>query len=143
MTLNDGFGWLNIEAGGSSGRSNIFEVMEHDYMSRGYLLPDGCKELYDALMLKHQPGHYPIAKLQTEIAQLPKEREPLPPVKGEIIIPAQTTTVQLAALLGQKPALIVADLMQMGVFSGASQPLNFETIRRVARKHGFIAKKAA
>jgi len=34
-------------------------------------------------------------------------------------------------------------LMQMGVFASAWQLLGFETISRVARKYGFIARKAA
>jgi len=94
-----------------------------------------------------------LPKLPNQFAQLPKgygtmikprkQPAPLPPVKGEIIIPAQTTVSHLAALISQKPLLIVADLMQMGVFASAWQLLGFETISRVARKYGFIAKKAA
>jgi hypothetical protein len=127
--------------------------MEHDFMSRGYLLPDGCKDLYDVLKLKQQRGHYQLSKLPKVYAHLPKgygtmikppkKAAPLPPVKGEIIIPVQTTVSQLGALLSQKPTLIIADLMEMGVFAGASQLLGFETICRVARRYGFIAKKAA
>ena len=126
---------------------------EHDYMSRGYLLPEGCKDLIDVLKLKDQRVHYQLPKLPTQFAHLPKahgtmikplkEPAPLPPVKGEISIPAQTTVSQLAALLSQKPVLIIADLIQMGVFASVWQLLGFETISRIARKYGFIAKKAA
>ena len=36
-----------------------------------------------------------------------------------------------------------ADLMQMGVFANVWQLLGFETISRIARKYGFVVKKAA
>ena len=122
-------------------------------MQRGYLLPEGCKDLNDVLKRKPKREHYLLPKLPNQFAQLPKgygtmikprkQSAPLPPVKGEIIIPAQTTVSQLAALLSRKPFMIVADLMQMGVFANVWQLLGFETISRVARKYGFIAKKAA
>lgn len=48
---------------------------------------------------------------------------------------------ELALLLGQKPFQIMADLMQMGVFATINQVLDFETIVRVARMHGFTARK--
>ena len=127
--------------------------MEHDYMKRGYLLPEGCKDLIDVLKRKQKRVHYLFPKLPKQFAQLPKgygtmikslkQPAPLPPVKGEITIPAQTTVAQLAALLSQKPFRIVADLMQLGVFASVKQLLGFETISRIARKYGFIAKKAA
>src|SRR5216684_4168323 len=127
--------------------------MEHDYMQRGYLLPEGCKDLNDVLKRRQKRAHYLLPKLPNQFAQLPKgygtmikprkKPAPLPSVKGEIIIPAQTTVSHLAALISQKPFMIVADLMQMGVFASAWQLLGFETISRVARKYGFIAKKAA
>jgi len=127
--------------------------MEHDYMQRGYLLPEGCKDLNDVLKRKQKRAHYLLPKLPNQFAQLPKgcgllirprkQPAPLPPVEGEIIIPDQTTVSQLAALLSQKPFLIVADLMQMGVFANVWQLLGFETISRIARKYGFVVKKAA
>jgi Translation initiation factor IF-2, N-terminal region len=127
--------------------------MEHDYMGRGYLLPEGCKDLIDVLERKQERTHYLLPTLPTQFAQsskgygkLIKPRKhpaPLPPIKGEVFIPARTTVSQLASLLGQKPILIVADLMQMGVFASVWQLLGFETISIVARKYGFIARKTA
>ncbi len=124
--------------------------MENEFMKRGYLLPDGCKDLIDVLTRKR--SQYSSSSLPGGYAQLPighvalikpkPEAIPLPQVKGEISIPAQTTVSQLAALVGQKPLLIIADLMQMGIFAGVCQVLGFEAISRVARKYGFIARKA-
>src|SRR6266850_3616557 len=115
--------------------------MEHDYMKRGYLLPEGCKDLNDVLKLKQAREHYQLPTLPKQFGQLPKgfgtmikpreQPAPLPPVKGEIVVPAETTVSKLAALLCQKPLLIVADLMQMGVFASGWQLLGFEAISRV------------
>jgi hypothetical protein len=110
--------------------------MEHDFMKRGYLLPEGCKDLIDTLKLKlhHEPKH-----------PSPQHSAPLslPPIIGEIVIPEQTSVLDLAKLLTQKPFQIVADVMQLGVFATVKQTLDFEIISSVARKYGFIAKRAA
>jgi hypothetical protein len=107
--------------------------MEHDFMKRGYLLPEDCKDLIDVLKPKSRSE--------------PKRPSPpppaaLPPITGELVIPAQTSVLDLARLLGQKPFRIVADLMQFGVFATVKQTLDFEVISSVARKYGFIAKRA-
>src|SRR5271154_3850049 len=105
-----------------------------DFMKRGYLLPEGCKDLIDILKLKphHEPKH-----------PSPPHPAPPPPIIGEIVIPEQTTILDLARLLSQKPFQIVADVMQLGVFATVKQTLRFEIISSVARKYGFIAKRAA
>ena len=127
--------------------------MENDYMKRGYLLPEGCKDLIDVLKRKEKHPQDLLQTLPRQFAHLPNAQgsliKPLkhpsspPPIKGEIVVPAQTTVSQLAALLGQKPFVILADLMQMGVFACVSQWLGFETISKVARKYGLVARKAA
>ena len=66
----------------------------------------------------------------------------LPPVVGEIVVSAETTAAQLAVLLGRQPFQIVADVMELGLFVGAEDPLSFEIISSVARKHGFFAIRA-
>ena len=104
-------------------------------MKRGYLLPDGCKDLIDTLKLKphYEPKH-------------PSPPRPvpasLPTIVGELVIPEPISVAELARLLHQKPFQIVADLMQFGVFASAKQMLDFKTISSVARKYGFIAKRA-
>jgi len=126
-------------------------------MKRGYLLPPGCKDLIDVLNLKEKKQQALITGLP-QLPPLPEAFETamkplkptsvwkptsLPPVKGEIIVPAVTTVGKLAALLGQKPYLIIADLMmELGIFAMSTELLDFEAISKVARKHGFIAKKA-
>jgi hypothetical protein len=131
--------------------------MEHDFMARGYLLPPGCKDLIDVLNLKAKLSLSP-AKLDYFLGFLkkhkpkvlmfewkqpfPKHPAPLPPIVGQVVVPAETTAAQLAAILRQKPIQIVADVMDLGFFVGAQDPLSFEIISSVARKHGFFAIRA-
>jgi Translation initiation factor IF-2, N-terminal region len=118
--------------------------MENDFMKRGYLLPEGCKDLIDVLKLKpHLPpgGWFDLSELKPQLLK-PPQSFPLPPITGEIIIPEGTSVLQLAALLGRKPFRIVADLMDIGVFANVNQLLDFETISKVARKYGYTVRKA-
>lgn len=140
-------------------------------MGRGYLLPAGCKDLIDVLNLKsgqsqlHPAQLIDLSKLKLKLSPpqlnqlldalkklkqqlepkqpFPSPPAPLPPIKGEMVVPAETTAAQLAALLGQKPFQIVADVMDLGFFVTANDPLSFEIIFSVARKHGFFAIKPA
>src|SRR5436190_23460969 len=97
------------------------EGMENEYMKRGYLLPPGCKDLIDVLKLKEKKQQALLTALP-QLPPLPKifgttlkpwmpisvgKPASLPPVKGEITVPAETTVEELAALLGQKPFQIV------------------------------------
>jgi Translation initiation factor IF-2, N-terminal region len=102
--------------------------MENEYMKRGYLLPEGCKDLTDVPKYKARPS------LTT--------RAPLPPITGEMIIPAQMTVSELAAALSQKPFRIIADLIELGIFVTIKHQLDFDLISRVVRKYGFAAKQA-
>ena len=102
------------------------------------LSPQQFNQLFKALQnlkpqfLKFDPAK-PISKPSTS----------LPPIVGQIVIPPETSVSQLAALLGQKPFQIVADVLELGFFVAFKDPLSFEIISSVARKHGFLAIKAA
>jgi hypothetical protein len=120
-------------------------------MKRGFLLPEGCKDLIDILKPKWPQLSAPyltafkpqLQKFKPTQPSSPKHPLPLPPIVGEVIIPASTSTAQLAALLGQKPFTIIADVMQLGFFVSANQLLDFEIISSVARKYGFIANRGS
>jgi hypothetical protein len=73
----------------------------------------------------------------------PPRAAALPPIVGEIVIPAEITVLQLAPLPGQKPFQIISDVVELGFFVFPSDRLSFEIISKVARKHGFLAVKAA
>ncbi len=108
--------------------------MENEYMKRGYLLPEGCKDLIDVSKSKAQ--HKPMPTK-------PSPPTPLPPITGEMIVSAQMTVSELATARTQKPFKIIADLMELGIFVTVKHQLDFNTITRVVRKYGFTAKKAA
>jgi len=45
--------------------------------------------------------------------------------------------------LREKPFRIIADLMETGVFANLNHELSFEAIAKVARRHGYTARRAA
>lgn len=118
-------------------------------MKRGYLLPQGCKDLNDVLKLKQKHAaallpylpHMPASSgASAETMLKPWKLSPaLPPVIGEIVIPPNTTVKELATLLNKKPHEIVGELMLIGVFAAPNNLLDFDTISRIARKYGFTA----
>lgn len=110
------------------------EEMENEFMKRGYLLPKGCKDLIDVLNTNVQPGP---SRLKSDLSV------PMPLTTGEIIVPPGMTASELAAALGKKPFVIIADLMGFGVFANVWQQLEFEVISKVMRIYGFTAKKAS
>lgn len=112
--------------------------MENEFMKRGYLLPDGCKDLSDVAKLKQRR----VTDLSVLGLLTPKQFPPLPPITRQVFIPPQTTVKKLAALLDLKPFEIIGDLMKLGVFAMTDYLLDFKTISDVARMHGFLAIKA-
>jgi hypothetical protein len=202
--------------------------MENEFMKRGYLLPEGCKDMVDVLTPKKQPEPpvnpgssaqsgsetinfsswsekgetiVPVSLAsiktasETKLAEIlgspsyqdfldlikkshstanPGSPAPsniqvisfspwsdeiplaeMPPVNGEIIIPAKTSAVDLASLLERNLVEIIADLHQLGVIpsqgfpliksitEALKEPLDFETISKIARRYGLIAKRAS
>jgi hypothetical protein len=111
--------------------------MENEFMKRGYLLPEGCKDLID--ILKPKPSQAP----ERPSPQGPAGSAPLPTIIGEIHVPEGTTVTQLAALQKTKPYRIVADLMELGVFASVKDCPSLEIMSRVTRKYGFVAKRSA
>ena len=113
--------------------------MENEFMKRGYLLPEGCKDLSDVAKLKQR--QLPDLSMMGFLG--PKKVQPLPPITKQVFIPPQTTVEKLAGLLELRPFEIVADLMKLGIFAMTNYRLDFKTISDVARMHGFLAIKAA
>jgi hypothetical protein len=111
--------------------------MSFEHFERGYLLPNGCKDLIDAMKLQAKPQ----AKIFLKPASAPANQPPA--VKGDLLVPEHTTAKQLADLLGQKPFKIIADAMELGIFATVNQSLGFEAISEIARKYGYVAKKTA
>lgn len=145
----------------------VFGMMYYDYNKRSYLLPPGCKDLIDLLRLEEQKkrsatqlpmlpglqgGEIFIAGTQEILGpwklKKKKSKEPQPdslkiPSIHEIAIPDEIPVTELAKIAGQKPFKIIADLMEIGIFSSVNQKVGFEAASRVLKKYGILAKKAA
>jgi hypothetical protein len=109
--------------------------MENEFMRRGYLLPDGCKDLIDAL-------HINVQQQPTLTPFKPTASIPPPALVGTITVSETMTPVELAQLLHQKPFRIIADCMEFGCYVTTSGQMTFDLISKVARKYGLLAKKA-
>lgn len=123
--------------------------MDNEFMKRGYLLPQGCKDLSDSALLDHkQPPeviwphwrHNYTACNPTK--KSPTQFPPLPPITRQVFIPPHTTVKKLAALLDLKPFEIVGDLLILGIFAMTDFLLDFKTISVVAKMHGYLAIKS-
>lgn len=110
--------------------------MNDDYSKRDYLLPQGCNDLIDILRLQaHKVAPEPLKPNPLTFA-------PVEAMTGELLIPAHTTVLRLAVLLKKKPMRIILDLMEMGIFASITDGLDFDVVAGVARRYGFIARKA-
>ena len=112
-------------------------------MKRGYLLPQGCKDLIDVAKLKFVQSTLlkPLDPMPTFNIQT-KPSPSSPPLTRQVFIFPQTTVKKLAALLGQKPFTILCDLVQFGTFASVDDLLDFKMISVIARRYGFTAIKA-
>ena len=68
-----------------------FLSMENEFLKRGYLLPDGCKDLIDVLKLKEQKHSSESWLTTTEFmqkyyAEIEEKLATQPPIKEEIVI---------------------------------------------------------
>jgi hypothetical protein len=121
--------------------TNFPEHNENEFMKRGYLLPDGCKNLTAASKFNvQQPMHAKSLPLMP-FKMLPKTPLNVPP-NGMIAIPEHVTALQLAAMLRKKTSLIMLDILEMGQSVTLGQELTFETAAAIVRKYGFLAKRA-
>jgi hypothetical protein len=126
--------------------------MENEFMKRGYLLPEGCKDLIDVWKFKFPPGRdvwkpqflfqapWPTAKPQHK-SPTPGPTAPPSPIVGEIVFSQTMTVGELAKAVKQKPVVIIADLMGLGVFATMNQLVSFEMAARVARRFGYTLRK--
>lgn len=108
-------------------------------MKRGYLLPEGCKDL--AIVAKIERKQDLLSQYLAR-ALAGKPSPPLPVMTRQVVILPHTTVKKLAALLGQKPFRIICDLVQLGTFASVDDVLQFTKISDVARMHGFLAIRA-
>jgi hypothetical protein len=85
-----------------------------------FLLPDGCKDLIDALHLRDAPH--------------------LPP-SSPIVIPDPVTILELASLLRVKPFELLSSLMELNIFASIHGSIPFETAASVSAHYGLVAQR--
>jgi hypothetical protein len=146
--------------------------MENEFMKRGYLLPEGCKDLADVLKLR-EPQHssaepsIPTGMMEQYYTEVEKSLAALPPIKEEITIPEQISVWQLwqmliteksfsgpmnvgaeassqSGFISFKPyaPLVFRDLRKMGLCKNGNDMLDFETVSKVLGKYGVTCKLA-
>src|SRR4051794_13627693 len=113
--------------------------MENEFMKRGYLLPEGCKDLSDVVNLKVKQEKLSQFVALTTMTKMAMQSASLPPVSKQVFISPQTTVRKLADLLEVQPFEILSDLRKLGIFAVTESTLDFEAISDVARMHGFFA----
>jgi hypothetical protein len=112
-----------------------------DYMKRGFLLPEGCKDLTDVCWKvkaqgtsKHQSTKQP-APSSAKIVKLKPQKKPV------VHLPLRITVRGLAVALGATLPAIIRLLKQMKMFTSVDQKIPFYTAAKVATKCGFQARK--
>jgi hypothetical protein len=98
-----------------------------------YLLPDGCKDLADALRLERE----------SELSAAPDDApspstEPLP---ASITIPDPVLVRDLAAALHLKPHEIIRELMQRNIFASQYMEIEFAQAFSICADLGVVAHK--
>jgi len=102
-----------------------------------YLLPPGCKDLIDVLRSMKAKGNVIVAQKQPKLIF----RKPLAKKIPVVLLPSQVAVKDLAGALGTKLYKIIGFLKQMNVYTSVDQKIPFYTAAKVAKRHGYAAKK--
>jgi hypothetical protein len=137
--LQDNFSWFARMA-----------ELTPDYSKRDCSLPPGCKDLIDVLRLQKRKltkadlVEIRLHAMGKKSGMLPPKAEAKQPPSFATIIEIKdpVTVKDLAALLGRKPFEIMASLIDLGIIATPTDRLDFDIVARVARKYGYIAKRA-
>lgn len=112
-------------------------MKNQNYSKRDYLLPKGCSDLID--VLKQQAKKTALLPVNAQPPMFPSDAT----MTRELVIPAHTTVLQLAALLRKTPMRIVLDLMDLGIDATIMAELDLDTVSAIARRYGYIVRTAA
>ena len=113
--------------------------MNHDYSKRGFLLPQGCKDLIDVISFQKPEG----CKVLIDVPAPSKARALMQKIIGALTIREPISVRELAALLGQHPSRVIVDLLHVGVYSSLETEIGFGAASKVARKYGYKTKHLA
>jgi hypothetical protein len=95
-----------------------------------YLLPDGCKDLIDALRLERG------SELSADSIAASPAAEPMP---ASISIPDPVLVRDLAAALHLKPHEVIRMLMQHNIFANQHSEIEFSKVLSICAKLGVVA----
>lgn len=107
---------------------------------RFLLLPDGCKDLIDALCLQQKPGeaseladpHVPFSAV-----------EPPQELPSSVTLPDPVSIRELASALHLNPYQVVLSLIRLKIFASLNAELDFNTASTVCSQYGVAATKVA
>ena len=98
-----------------------------DYSKRDGLLPEGCKDLADAI--KHE-----------QASALPPV--PPPPITRQVSLPEVVAVKYLAEVSGASLHTIVLDMQELREGTSVDRSVDFELAAKILRKYGIAAKRA-
>ncbi|WP_395741336.1 hypothetical protein [Prosthecobacter sp.] len=118
-----------------------------------YLLPEGCKDLYDVIRQQERAAADRAARRKAGLMHaelitnwLQKHApappfESLPPMPDSVLLPDSLTVGDLAALLHLKNYKLISILIQMQTFASASSEIGFPLACAVCRHLGVEVKR--
>ena len=106
-----------------------------------YLLPDGCKDLIDALHLQRQPPNSGPAAAPGDPPPMPIPFSPPGGLPKSISIPDPVILRDLATTLHTKSHVIIHALMYQNVFATAQTEIDFPTAAALCSRLGVVAHK--
>jgi hypothetical protein len=103
-----------------------------------FLLPDGCKDLIDALRIQQQTDE------AESLPEAPAPSTDLPqPLPTSVALPNPVIVRDLASALHLKPFEIIGSLMRLKVFLSLGDRLDFDTASALCSHYGVTATKVA
>ena len=114
-------------------------------MKRGYLLPEGCKDLIDVFrssLARQRRERLRALERQKLMERLRVLHGLIPPIVGEIKISGPMRVEDLASALKQQVARIMIDVMELEIFVPPQVLLGHQEIAWVALKYGYIVRKS-
>jgi hypothetical protein len=104
----------------------LMPLANQNYSKRDYLLPEGCKDLADAIKREEESVLPPV---------------PDPPIVKHVTLPAKVSVGYLAEVTGQELARIIDELVGMKLFLGMYRSIDFQDASKLLRKYGISASR--
>jgi hypothetical protein len=98
-----------------------------DYSKREYLLPQGCKDLTDAIKRGEASIPQPV---------------PEPPIYLRVTLPEKVSVKYLAERSGQTLRAIVALMHQWRIIVSVDRSVDFEDAAKILRRYGIQANRS-